>query len=534
MNANRRSVLRRIAGTATALTGAALWNVAQSANSPVFSVETFRREDEGPDWMAAFQRASNRLHELGGGHLRLAQDYYYLGRYCGSDVCGKILSKSLGNDVISTTWVIPSNVTIVGDRSTQIDLGGGPSEALGFKGTYNVLSAPLDREESTDVVALSLDPFLVSVKSPGQLRVGQTIRLAREAQLPGGTPSNEDAPNQFFTIRAISGNNVRFVELPAHRFDAAQDLVVRFLPGAADYPRRIFLENISFTTRSPLAYVLHSRTINSGWTNVTLGKKVNASWGTCQQVHSDGVVINADPLAQNALSIESTSDVEWGSLILNGNGSNNAVGGLFVDDHSRAIHFRRIFAQDFKRGGVTFMYGVDAVIGELTLSNCATLADPKRGFSAALSVGFPADGAGPTASISNATDPKYLVRNSGTTYVRIGKLRITGSSTVPIRSHDATLAIDQAYIEFASKPGGAPIVAGESGIARADRAYFPLGAQGNVQLGDVTIKTVSGVASTTYASNRNESFFQRGTGRVSASQLTIDGKRGALRVDDKE
>ncbi|MFM0235977.1 hypothetical protein [Paraburkholderia sediminicola] len=484
--------------------------------------------------MAAFQRASNRLHELGGGRLRLAQDYYYLGRYRGSDVGGKILSKSLGNDVISATWVIPSNVMIGGDRSTQIDLGGGPSEALGFKGNFNVLSAPLDHEGSTDVVALSLAPFFVSVKSAEQLRVGQTVRLAREAQPPGGTPSNEDAPNQFFTIRAISGNNIRFAELPAHRFDAAQDLVVRFLTSAAEYPRNIFFENLRFTTRGPLAYVLHSRTINSGWKNVTLDKKVNASWGTCQQVRSDGVAINADLFAKSALSIESTSDVEWGSLILNGNGSNNAVGGLFVDDHSRAIHFQRIIAKDFTRGGVTFMYGVDAVIGELTLSNCATLADPRRGFNAALSVGFPADGAGPTASTSNAMDPRYLVRNSGTTSVRIGKLKITGPSTVPIRSHDATLTIDHAYIEFASTLGGAPFVVGESGTTRADPDYFPMGAQGNVQLGDVTIKTVFGVASTTYAINRNRSFFQRGTGRLSASQLMIDGKRGVLRINKRE
>jgi len=534
MNVDRRTALKRVAGTAGALAGVPFWAVARSANRPVLSVEAFRRKGEGPDWMAAFQRASNRLHELGGGSLRLAQAHYYLGRYRGIDVGGKILSKPLADDVISATWVIPSNVKIIGDSLTQIDLGGGSSEALGFKGTYNVLSAPLDQEESRDVVVLSLNPVLVRVKSTEQLRVGQTVRLAREAQSPGGTPSNEDAPNQFFTIRSISGNNIEFAEPSIHRFDAAQDLVLRFLPISIDYPRDIFLENLSFTTSGSLAYVLHSRTINSGWKNVTMGKKVNASWGTCQQVRADGVEINSDLRAQNALSIESTSNVEWGSLILNGNGSNNAVGGLFVDDHSRAIRFRKIIAKDFARGGTTFMYGVDAIIDELTLTNCATLTDPRKGFNAALSVGLPADGAGPTASPASPVDPRYLVRNSGTTSVRVRELKIVGPARVPIRSHDATLTIDQAYIEFSNTLGGAPIVVGESGITRADPQYFPRGARGDVRLGHVRVKTVSGVASATYAINRNGSIFQQGTGRVSASEFTIDGNRLMLRIGDKE
>lgn len=523
----RRTALKRISAGAisVALPSRSLsLTLRDGTHGTSLHVEHFFNINDGTDWMAAFQRASNRLYELGGGTLHLSQSYYYLGRYRGADVGGKILSRQIDDDVVSAVWLIPSNVTVVADQTTQLDLGGGQSAPLGFTGTFNILTTPLEKEHSTDVVAVNLRAAEITVKSTERLIIGQTVRIAREAQPPGGTPSNEDAPSQFLTIRSISGNTIAFAQPFTHRFDAVQDLVLRSLEGGTDYPRNIFFENLRITTRGKLAYLLHSRTINSGWTNVTLGENVNASWGTSEQVRSDNVVLEADTQAKNAISIESTSNVEWGSLTLNGNGSDNAVGGLLVDDHSRFIHFRKIVARNFMRSGVTFVYGVDAVIDDLTLVNCARDADPLKGFSAALSVGFPADGAGPNASKSSTPDPRYLVRNSGTTRLHVRKLTITGPTSVPIRSHDANLTIDQAYIEFANTGSGAPIVIGESGVSRSDPAYFPRGGLSDVHLGHVQVRTVIGLSTTAYIANARSSVFQHGTGNITASRFALDGK----------
>ncbi|ABE36941.1 hypothetical protein DR64_8726 [Paraburkholderia xenovorans LB400] len=140
---------------------------------------------------------------------------------------------------------------------------------------------------------------------------------------------------------------------------------------------------------------------------------------------------------------------------------------------------------------------------------------PHSGFSAALSIGFPADGKDPTASLVEQLNPGYLVRNSGTTELRIYHQRITGPSTVP------TLKTNDAYMAFANAGGKVPVVVGEPGAVRADSRYFPQSDESDARLTDVTVEMLQRASPTAYLPN-----WQRGVGqedtRTRGTQSRLD------------
>ena len=489
------------------------------------SVEDYYRQSDAGDWLAAFQRAANAIHKLGCGTIQLRQPRYSLGQYSGSDVDGLVLSLGLDTDAISRILVLPSNVLVVAEKQCEIDLAGGHSSPFGYRTSINIMSGAFDGEENAEVSRVDQDDAKVYVSSTSKLRVGQTVRLARNGRPPAGTPSREDAPNQFLTIRSLDENAIGFNEAFRYRFDAVEDVVVRFRHDGRDYPRNVRLENIRFTTSGESAYICHSTTLDSGWRNVTLDRGVSASWGTSRGVQSDQVTVVSDAIKKNTLTIESVSDVEWGSLLLEGNESSNSLGGLLVDDASLNVHFRQIEARNFTRGGISLLYGVNVLIDNLLLRNCATSALAQGSFSAALSVGFPAVGAGPSSSLIESRSSKYSVRNTGLAHVHVRKMTILGPATVPVRAHDVDLVIDQAYIEFLDQGASAPFLIGQSGQSRADARFFPLGGATNITLGDVSVRTLGAGLPTLFAQNaRGSQFSAKSAPEVSYGHLSIDGK----------
>jgi hypothetical protein len=495
------------------------------------TVDEFYKGSDGNDWMPAFQRASNAIHRIGGGVMQLTQSEYFLGEYALSDVDGIVLGRQFNSQNVSRIWVLPSNVLVTSNQRTKINLGGGTSSPFGFTTSINVLSGLFDGELVTPVTQINQRLSKVQVQDIAGLRKGQTVRLARNARTKISTPSREDSPNQFLTISSVSESELTFTEQFRHRFDATEDLVVHFRAEGLDYPRNVWLENLYFCTPTATAYICHSGTINSGWHDITLDRGVSASWGTSSGVVSDRVFIYSDPVKQNTLTIESTSDVKWGTLLVEGNRSPNSLGGLLINDGSINVHFKHIEASNFERSGITILYGGDVTIDELILRNCATEALDKNTYAAALSVGFPAAGAGPSSSLLESLSEKYKIRNTGTLQLRIRKLQIFGQTTVPVRVHDADLTIDYAYIEFLNRESNSPILVGQSGYSRADSVFFPEGGKTIVKLRRIIVHPFGPPPVSVTAPNDPGSLFSASTpSKVLLENLTIDTERSSGKI----
>lgn len=491
----------------------------------VVAVEDYYEDKDQGDWLAAFQRASNATHQRGGGVIYLDLPRYILGRYTGADVAENVLGHHLDANSISRIWILPSNVLVISKNSSIIDLVGGESCPFGYQTSINVLSGVFDGEKTVEVTGVSVDENKISFKVMPNICVGQTIRLARNGRSVNSTPSREDAPNQFLTIKSVDENSITVDQGLRQLFKSAEDLVLRFRDGQRDYPKNIRLENLHFTSTGGTAYICHSATINSGWKNITLDRGVSASWGTSNGVKSDQVTLISDAIKKNTLTIESTSDVDWGSLMLEGNGSSNSLGGLLVGDASTNVHFKRIEARDFQRAGISVLFGGDTEIDYLAVENCATSTPAKNAYSAAVSIGFPAAGAGPSSSISESVSSKYKMRNTGATTVHIRKLSITGPTSVPVRVHDAELKIDEGYIEFLDQGAHSPFLVGQSGLSRSDAKFFPLGGVTGLRLGKIRIVSIGKPALSLMEKNAVGSKFSADVVvKAKLGRVTIDGQ----------
>ncbi|MFM0210456.1 hypothetical protein PQQ96_23925 [Paraburkholderia sediminicola] len=503
----------------------------QDKSREIVSPEDYYLASDGADYMASFQRAANYLNTRGGGTLRLSAPQYYLGQYTGSQVNGSALGYVIGAAVVSKVLFLPSNVVLEGTGQTIVSLGGGSSAPLGYSGTANIIAGVVSNEANTTVSAVAQSASQVTVASTAGLSVGQTVRLARSAATVGGipgTPSQEDAPNQFLTIQSIAGNVVTFNEAFIHRFETVQALYLCYRTDNNDYPRNIRIRNLRFSCPGTGAYILFTRVINSSLHHVVLDRKVALSWGTCQRVTGDDIVVISDPTAKNMVTIESTNDVNIGSYLAEGNWSASSIGGLLVNDTSKHVRFDKIEVRNFTKSGVAFMYGIDAQIDQLILINCATAADPVTDFAAGLCAGFAAVGSYATRQI--AEGDLFKLRNQGPAKMRIRYLRSTGPSTVPVRAHDIDLSIDYAYIEYANSTGlTAPFVIGQSGDRRADATYYPNGGQVALRLGTIEARTLAGTPAMIVDQNGTSGLFRSGIASVPGGANATDV---TLTVDD--
>ncbi|HDR9049585.1 TPA: hypothetical protein QDA94_003827 [Burkholderia vietnamiensis] len=533
MRPSRRAAVAKIGAVVAGYVGAPFMvnaderpsSAADVGLKSVVAVEDYYEEKDRGDWLAAFQRASNAIHQRGGGVICLNLPKYILGKYTGSDVDENILGHHLDPTSISRIWILPSNVLVTSKGRSIIDMMGGESSPFGYQTSINILSGVFDGEKTAEVIGVSCNENQIFFKNAPDVLVGQTIRLARNGRSVSSTPSREDAPNQFLTVRSIDKNSITVDQRLRQIFEYAENLVIRFRNGQQDYPKNIRLENLHFTATEGAAYICHSATIDSGWQKVVLDRGVSASWGTSNGVTSDCVTVISDDIKKNTLTIESTSDVDWGSLVLEGNGSSNSLGGLLVGDTSINVHFKHIEVRDFQRAGISVLFGGDTEIDYLAAKNCATNTPSEDAYSAAVSIGFPATGAGPSSSILERLSSKYKIRNTGTTKVRIRKLSITGQTTVPVRVHDAELTIDDGYIEFLDRGAHSPFLIGQSGLSRSDAKFFPLGGVAGLRLGKIRIVSLGKRTLSLVAKNAVGSHFSDDSSvKPKLGRITIDGQ----------
>lgn len=476
---------------------AAVARTAMDKMREVVSVEDFGAAGDGAtDDMGAFQRAANYLSTVGGGTLRLNKRAYYLSQYAGADVGGKVLNASIANGTSSKCLAIPGNVTVESACFSTLTINGGASSPFGYSFSVNVLAYPDgdDAGTNTDITAVNQAARQVTVASTAGLAVGMLVNIGRiggnTAGIPN-TPSQERSPQQFVTITAINGQTLTFAESFIHRFDAAQSLRLWYLSAGRSYPKNIYFKNVQFNAGASAPYILISRVVGTGFDNVGFGPRASFSIGTCQHVVISSLSIDMDSGNAGTSTIESTSDVKIEALRVNGNGNTSGIGGLFITDNCRAVQIGRASIYNMPKTGLALLYGVDAVIEDLALYGCGTTADPINDYFAALTIGFPATGAHASMDVANAA--AYKARNIGNCSAVIKRIKVAGTSTVPVRVHDAEVNILDADIEFDGTSGsGAPFMLGQSGSRRSDAVYFPKGGQSRLKIGRVNVTTKAG------------------------------------------
>lgn len=473
----------------------------------VISGTSFRPEwfgaigDNVNDDLAAFQLLANFIGIIGGGVIELtAGKQYYLSQYTPEKVTNMLGQAITQNSKI--LW-LPGNVTIIGNGAT-FNIEGGRSTPLGWGTSANILVAPLATEASVNVLGISPTSATAAAKASvdnvAPLYVGQLVSIGRVGGITNGvpnTPSQERAPHQFLTISSIdpATSTVVFNEAFIHDFVAAQNLRLYYVPNGS-YPTNVWIKDVTINAVSGnTPYVLLSRVINGGFLGQVSFNYATWSFGTSQDMHYD-YVYNRVNYISGTPTIESTNFVTGKYLKSESTSTGGpSLGGLYVGDTCKAVSLDEVVCTGFDRSGISLLYGVQVSIRKLSLISCAfgAMVDAVTTYYAALSVGFPVLGTYPTQAVANGSG--YLTRNCGNGDVFIDELRITGPCGAGIKTADANLTINRAYIEFANNSGNsAPVLFGQTGFHRADPTYYQKGGQGRLLIRDLTIKTLLGPA----------------------------------------
>jgi hypothetical protein len=447
------------------------------------------------DDMGAFQRAANFLYLMGGGTIRLlAGKTYYLSQYLPAAVNGTIVGQTM-TGTSKILW-LPSNCTIDGNGATLL-ISGGSSSPLGFSTSVNLLASPPASELSVPVSSVNQQAQTAVLSTVSGLIAGQQVCLARVGGITGSipnTPSQERSPMQMLTIQAIntSTNTLTFNEPFSQNFASAQNLALYSNVGNTAYPTNVWLKDITIqSVPNAVAYVLFSRLTRSGFKGYVNFLQTNWSLASSQEIAFDHVY-NLCTGGAGTPTIESCSQVSGKYIKSEGWGNTSSLGGLLINDNSRAVNIEHIIMSGFSTTGMCVIYGVTARFGRIEILGCAQNADAITTFHAALVVGYPS--LGTVASRAIAQAPWLLIQNCGSAEVTIDDLYIAGYAAAGVKAVDVGLSIKRAYIEFANTAANnsAPILVGQSGWARADPTYFPLGGQTKVVVEELHVKTQSG------------------------------------------
>jgi hypothetical protein len=195
--------------------------------------------------------------------------------------------------------------------------------------------------------------------------------------------------------------------------------------------------------------------------------------------------------------------VDAETIYCDGQGSANALGGLYINDNCRKVTIGKFTANNYTNTGIAILYGVDAVIKEIETNNCGT-SSTSDSFLAALTLGFPATGAFPSLQVAEAA--AYKMQNSGASRIIINSFKSTGASNISLRSHDVDLTIDKMYAEYVST-SGSPVMIGQSGTRRADSTYFPKGGCAKTNIKSLMLTTLSGSQSLPWFNNGTNGAF---------------------------
>ena len=499
-------------------------NIAVLQTSSALLADQWGAQADPVDSLAVLQAMSNYLYSIGGGEIVLnSNKQYFCDSYIGAEVNGTMCWNTLGDAIVSKILLLGKNTTLRGDSGVvKIKYEGGSSSPFSYSTSANILSFP-GEEDLITVSSTSNSGNSATTASTTGLSVGQVVNLARLGGQSGGipnTPSQERSPQQFLTIKTITGAGpytIAFEESFEHNFESAQGLSIYTPSDIADYPVNVYLKDIEFVGGvADKCYVLISRTINAGFDNVTF-TGANFGIGMSQKIKCGKIKLEHD-LNSTALStIEATSDVMINEVYAEGRGNTHSLGCLFITDGSRKVTINKLTARDFTETGFACFYGFDVSIGELNIVNCGENAT-YNGFKGAFTCGFPALGAAGTKEL--AESDQYKLRNTGKAYMKVGKLSIKGSPTVPVRYHDVELTIDSANIEWAPSVYQCyPFYGGESGERRSDITHYPDGGLSSLRVGEARIYPTTASNKAFSGANGFSGLFRKGITTVTSSEV---------------
>jgi len=481
------------------------------------------------DSMASFQQTANYAKVIGAKRIACLSSQYYLSSYSISEV-----SDILGVSYTGTSKmvVLPSGCTFEGDSSlTELVINGGSSSPLGYSTSLNFGSFPLEGQLEVAVSSVNVADNSVVVASITDLVVGQLVQLARFGGLTGSipnTPSQEVAPQQMLTIKSIVNTTVTFKESFFQHFESVADLhLYRSGTTGEDFHKDIYIKNIKFSSGATAPYILFSRVFGFGFLGtVKFSGGSHFSFGSSQRAKIENLIIEGNGTASTC---ESTNEVDIQEIYADGQGSNNSLGGMYFSDNVRKLTIGKMTANNYTKTGFSLLYGIDAVINEVELNNCGADSIYNDGYTAGLSLGFPAAGA--HANLETSEADAYKVKNNGTSTVIINKFKSTGPSNLPLRFHDVDLTIEHGYIEYTGTTGY-PYATGKSGDRRSDATYFSSGGETKVKFGSLETVTLSGTPNEPWYKNGYNSVFYDyqttvpGGAAVSATTVTVtDGSK---------
>jgi hypothetical protein len=411
---------------------------------------------------AAFQRLSNYLEAVtGGGEIRLTAPSYNLAPYLASEVNGRILySTGIGGSTVSGTWHIGSNTKVTSSNGSRLLLNGLSTSFYGYGINAAILtsSAGNTADISTFPVTLVAPATQsITVANSSGLVVGDKIimgRLGGVASAEPNTASQEIAPNQFLTIKSISGNVLTFEEGFIQDFINIQNLVVIQSTRGGAFPANISFENITFDDNgSGSYYILFSKTSEVCLNNCRLIGDGSGSFGTCERISFNNNYVESS--SDGYWTIEAVNHVQVLKNVFNGKGSSLTLGGLFVNDNVKDAKIDGNAFLNYPRTALAALYGYDGEISNNTFVSCGTVTNPSdhsaNTFAAAVSLGFPMQGA--IASRLATTYEAFQVRQSPISNIEFRGNRFYGRTLAAIRGGNVNLTLENNYFECAQVSG---------------------------------------------------------------------------------